>query len=53
MRLNEFDIWVQIYDIPRGFISENILKNMGDLIGKFIKSDPTKFDGMWKSFVRI
>lgn len=53
VKLNEIDIWVQIYDIPRGFISENILKNVGDSIGKFVKSDTSNFDGLWKSFVRI
>lgn len=53
VKLNEIDIWVQIYDISRGFISENILKNVGDSIGKFVKSDTSNFDGLWKSFVRI
>lgn len=53
VKLHEIDIWVQIYDIPRGFVSENILKNVGESIGKFVKSDLTNFNGLWKSFVRI
>lgn len=32
--LNEMDIWVQIYDIPKGFISVNILKSIGMYIGR-------------------
>lgn len=51
--LQEMEIWVQVYDIPRGFLSENILKNVGASIGKYVKSDPANFDGAWKSFVRV
>lgn len=51
--LTESDIWVQIHDIPRGFISETILKSVGGFIGKYIKSDLTNFDGAWKAYVRI
>lgn len=50
---NELDIWVQIYDIPKGFISESILKSIGASIGMYVKSDPSNFDSTWKTFVRI
>lgn len=53
VQLNAVDIWVQVYDIPTGFISENILKSIGMYIGKYIKSDPASLDGRWKPFVRI
>lgn len=39
-------IWVQVYDIPRVFLSENILKSVGASIGTYIKSDPANFDGV-------
>ena len=51
--LQDMEIWVQVYDIPRGFLSENILKSVGASIGKYVRSDPTNFDGAWKSFVRV
>lgn len=51
--LNEVDIWVQVYDIPKGFISEKILKSVGDYVGKYVKSDTTNFEGIWKEYVRI
>ncbi|WOG86659.1 hypothetical protein DCAR_0205876 [Daucus carota subsp. sativus] len=51
--LNDIDIWVQVHDIPKGFISETVLKSIGDFIGQHVKSDPVNFDGTWKSFVRI
>lgn len=53
IQLNEAAIWVQVYDLPKGFISENILKSVGDYIGKFMKADPANYDGTWKAYVRI
>lgn len=53
VKLQETEIWVQVYDIPRGLLSENILKSVGDSIGRYIKSDPLNFNGAWKSFVRV
>lgn len=46
-------MWVQIYDIPRGFLSENILQSVGSSIGCYVQSDPTTFTGGWKPYVRI
>lgn len=51
--LNEVDIWVQVYDMPKGFISETILQGIGAFIGKYVKSDPGNFNGTRKEFVRI
>lgn len=53
VKLQEVEMWVQIYDIPRGFLSETILKSIGSSIGRYIKSDPGTFEGGWKSYVRI
>lgn len=53
VQLNDSEIWVQVYDVPKGFISENILKSIGNYIGQYIKSDPTNFDGVWKACIRI
>ncbi|KAL8106625.1 hypothetical protein AgCh_023404 [Apium graveolens] len=44
---------MEIYDIPTGFLSENILKSVGSSIGQYIKSDPDTFKGGWKPYVRI
>lgn len=51
--LNEVDIWVQVHDIPSGFISETILKGVGAYVGQYVKSDPANFIGGWKAYVRI
>lgn len=46
-------MWVQIYDVPKGLISENILKSVRESMGKYIKFDPVNFDGMWRNYARI
>lgn len=51
--LNEVDIWVQIYDLPKGFLPETILQSIANFIGVFVKSDPANINGVWKSYYRI
>lgn len=53
VELKEFEIWVQIYDIPQGCVSESIVKNVGMLLGRYIKSDPSNFDRVWKPSMRV
>lgn len=53
VHLQDVEMWVQVYDIPRGLLSENILRSIGTSIGKFVKMDANTLDGVWKSFVRI
>lgn len=53
VKLQNLEMWVQIYDMPRGFISENILRNIGTSFGMYIKSDLGTFDGGWKPYIRI
>lgn len=53
MELNKVEIWVQVHDVPKGFISENIMKSVGMYVGKYMKSDPANFDGTWKPYARI
>lgn len=53
VQLQDIEMWVQIHDMPRGFISESILKNIGGTLGKYIKSEPGTFEGGWKPYIRI
>ena len=51
--LNYADFWVQVYDLCTGYISEQVVKAIGNYIGQFVYSDPKNFDGLWKSFLRV
>lgn len=51
--LKEVEIWIQVYDIPKGLVSENILKGIANYIGEYVKTDPTNLNGLWKAYYRI
>ncbi|XP_074360862.1 uncharacterized protein LOC141701122, partial [Apium graveolens] len=53
VKLQNMEMWVQIYDLPRGFVSESILKSVGASLGTYIKSGSGTFDGGWTPYVRI
>ncbi|XP_074341908.1 uncharacterized protein LOC141679304 [Apium graveolens] len=53
VKLEDTEIWMQVYDLPNGFISENIFQSIGNYIGAYIKFDPANYDGFWKAYVRI
>lgn len=47
------DIWVQIYDLPNGMLSDRILQSIGNFVGTFVKMDPLHINGVWKMYVRV
>lgn len=53
VELNTMDLWVQIYDLKAGFMTERILREVGNYIGKFVTSGPSNFVGKWRDYFRI
>lgn len=53
VKLNKMKIWVQVYDLLSGMLSNKILESIGNYVGTFIKSDPQNLNGSWKLFSRI
>ncbi|KAH9670971.1 reverse transcriptase domain-containing protein [Citrus sinensis] len=45
--------WIQVYNLPVGFMSEKILKDIGSYIGVFVASDENNLMGIWKNYMRI
>lgn len=43
---------MQIYDLPYGFIAEEVVKEISNCIGTYLEADPKCFDGDWKGCVR-
>ncbi|KAL8106880.1 hypothetical protein AgCh_023609 [Apium graveolens] len=39
VKLNKIDKWIQVYDLLKGFQSENILMNIENFVGTFVKMD--------------
>lgn len=53
VNLNKIYLWVQIYDLRPGLMTERILREVGIYIGEYIESCPTNFSGMWREYMRI
>ncbi|XP_074327202.1 uncharacterized protein LOC141665116 [Apium graveolens] len=50
---NKMDMWIQIYDLPRGMLSEKIIQGIGNFVKIFTKSDPANMNGSWRPYVRV
>lgn len=53
VELNSMDLWVQVYDLKAGFMTERILKEVGNYIGQFVASGPGNFVGVWRDYLRV
>lgn len=53
LALNTMEIWVQVYDLKVGFMSEKVLKAIGNYIGKYSSSCPKNFTGVWREYLRV
>lgn len=45
--------WVQIHDVPNGFVSENLAIQMGNSIGEFTEYDGSNMGIECRNFMRI
>lgn len=37
--LNEVEFWIQIYDLPSGYMAESVGKQLGNFFGSFVAYD--------------
>ncbi|KAL8477119.1 hypothetical protein ACS0TY_029431 [Phlomoides rotata] len=47
------NFWIQVYDLPIGYIAENIGRMLGNMIGSFLDYDVTNKSSMWRNYMRI
>lgn len=47
------DFWVQIFDLPVGFMSEHVGRLLGNFIGKFVEYDMQNNSSLWRTYMRI
>lgn len=47
------DFWIQVYDLPLGYMSMTIGKQIGDFIGKFVEYDDNNNSTLWRNYMRI
>nr|KYP72475.1 hypothetical protein KK1_005064 [Cajanus cajan]KYP72478.1 hypothetical protein KK1_005067 [Cajanus cajan] len=51
--LNHIDVWVQVHNLPAGFMSQNIGEHLGNSLGIFLDYDSKNNTSLWKSYMRI
>lgn len=53
MKLNEVRFWIQIHDMPPGFMSESVGKQLGNFFGTLLEYDPNNNKSIWREYMRI
>ena len=53
VQFNHLAMWVRIYDLPTGFRTKNIGRQLGDKIGKFLKVELDDDFSGWRDYLRI
>lgn len=51
--LFQIPFWVQVHNIPNGFMSEAVGKHVGNTIGSFLEYDPKNTSEFWCLFMRV
>lgn len=51
--INNLDMWVQLHGMASGFMSQRVVCDVGNYIGKFIESDANNFIDVWREYLRI
>jgi len=53
VKFKDLSIWVRVYDLPTGFRTENIGRQIGNKIGHFLKVDLNDETNGWRDYLRI
>ncbi|KAL8107081.1 hypothetical protein AgCh_023757 [Apium graveolens] len=47
------EMWIQIHDLPKGFMSEVVGKQLGDFFGEFVLYDAKNNSSIWVEYMRL
>lgn len=53
MALVEVDFWIQIHDLPVGYMFEIVGKQLGNFFGTFLEYDSKNNASIWREFIRL
>lgn len=51
--INNLHLWVQLHGMSIGFMSQRVVMDVGNYIGKSIESDANNFMGVWRDYLRV
>lgn len=49
--LNNLELWVQVYYLKVGFMTERVITEIGNSLGGFVSSCPSNFTGAWREYL--
>ncbi|XP_074376703.1 uncharacterized protein LOC141718222 [Apium graveolens] len=47
------EVWIQIHDLPKGFMAEVVGRQLGDFFGEFLQYDVKNNSSIWMEYMRI
>lgn len=53
VELTKLLVWVQIHNVPSGYQSEQVVKDVGNFLGEYVASDPRNYMRIWRDFMRV
>lgn len=53
LSINNLEIWVQLHGLGTGFMSQRVVTDIGNHIGKFVETDANNFVGVWREHFRV
>lgn len=51
--LNSILFWIHVYDLPLGYTTESVGKQLGNFIGRFLEYDKTNKTVVWRPYMRL
>ncbi|XP_057802918.1 uncharacterized protein At4g02000-like [Salvia miltiorrhiza] len=51
--LDILPFWVQIHNLPAGFLTEGVGRLLGNFIGSFLEYDSTNTSEIWRQYMRV
>ena len=49
--LNHVEAWIQVHNLPIGFMFERVVRDVGNYINEFLKSYKNNFIGIWRKYL--
>lgn len=49
--INNLDVWVELYGMSPGFMSQRVVTDVGNYIGSYIEGDANNFLEVWREFL--
>lgn len=51
--LFELEFWIQVYNLPVGYMSEAVGKQLGNFFGTFVEYDSKNNSSIWREYMRL